>query len=71
MDDNFVNLDSSKFKCDESFLLCDTKFKSTLLIQDGYIKINFLKEKPNFWWRFWYWALLGWKWEDIKGKINE
>jgi hypothetical protein len=23
------------------------------------------KIRPNFWWRFWQWALLGWKWRNI------
>lgn len=21
--------------------------------------------KPNWWWRLWQWALLGWRWEDV------
>ena len=21
---------------------------------------------PNWWWRLWYWVLLGWKWERIE-----
>ena len=21
---------------------------------------------PNWWWRIWYWVLLGWKWERIE-----
>lgn len=21
--------------------------------------------RPNAWWRFWQWALLGWTWEEI------
>lgn len=42
------------------------KFESTLFIHDDDgIICQFPKPKPNWWWRFWYWALLGWKWKDI------
>jgi hypothetical protein len=22
--------------------------------------------RPNWWWRMWYWLLLGWKWEKVE-----
>jgi hypothetical protein len=28
-------------------------------------KIEYRKSPPNRWWRFWYWALLGWRWEKV------
>jgi len=39
--------------------------KSELLIHNGSFRIRFPSEKPCLWWRFWYWALLGWRWRDI------
>ncbi len=38
--------------------------KSALLIRD-LVRIESPKPPPNFWWRFWYWALLGWTWERL------
>lgn len=32
------------------------------------LNANFFVEqptRPNAWWRFWQWALLGWTWEKI------
>ena len=29
--------------------------------------IDTVDELPNAWRRFWYWALLGWRWESITG----
>lgn len=28
-------------------------------------KIEYHETPPNRWRRFWYWALLGWKWEKV------
>lgn len=36
--------------------------KSVLIIQDS-LKIESRRPIPNWWRRFWYWALLGWRWE--------
>lgn len=31
------------------------------------LQIDYMGDVPNRWWRFWYWLLLGWRWE----KLNE
>lgn len=36
--------------------------KSVLLI-GTVIRIESQEPPPNLWWRFWYWALLGWSWK--------
>ena len=43
------------------------KNKSRLLIhqRDGLI-VWFTHPMPNAWRRFWYWALLGWRWESVE-----
>ena len=38
-----------------------------LSIQDDVILIGTSRPLPNRWRRFWYWALLGWRWERIDG----
>jgi len=41
------------------------EYKSVLLIHNGSFRIQFPRKKPCLWWRFWYWALLGWRWRDL------
>jgi hypothetical protein len=41
------------------------KHKSRLLMLGHDIMFNFTKPMPNPFRRFWYWALLGWRWEKI------
>jgi hypothetical protein len=31
----------------------------------GPIQVETSKNPPNWWWRFWYWALLGWTWRKL------
>jgi hypothetical protein len=38
--------------------------RSVLIIGDAF-RIESRQEIPNLWERFWYWALLGWKWERL------
>lgn len=45
--------------------LTDKKMKSALEIHGSAIRFEYSKEKPNPWWRFWQWVLLGWKWIDL------
>jgi len=37
--------------------------------------VTFTHPKPNCWWRFWQFFLLGWKWKDVtppnKGVMGE
>jgi hypothetical protein len=40
--------------------------KSRLLIMHGEFTIDFTHQRPIFWWRVWYWLLLGWKWKAIR-----
>ena len=30
------------------------------------VAVNSSYHRPNLWRRFWYWALLGWRWEVIE-----
>ncbi len=39
------------------------EIRSHLVIHDGF-EVNFPKEMPGPWYRFWYWILLGWKWRE-------
>ena len=42
------------------------QYKSELIItDDDGIVIKFTKQIPGPWRRFWYWALLGWRWRDL------
>ena len=38
-------------------------YKSTLKINND-VRISFIQNKPNWWWRFWQRVLLGFRWED-------
>lgn len=38
--------------------------RSILYIHD-LVKLECPDRPPNRWWRFWHWALLGWKWEKL------
>lgn len=38
--------------------------KSRLIINQNFC-IYYQINQPNRWFRFWSWALLGWKWEDL------
>lgn len=38
--------------------------KSELVINKE-MHVGFWKAKPSWWWRLWYWILLGWKWRDV------
>ena len=29
------------------------------------VRVGFIARRPNVWRRFWHWALLGWKWENL------
>ena len=40
--------------------------QSSLIVGEEYA-LRFTKPKPNRWRRFWYWALLGWRWIDGAG----
>ena len=40
------------------------RYKSQVTLNCGY-RILFEQSKPNAFWRFWYWFLLGWKWENL------
>ena len=47
----------------------EPKYLSKLYIlpgKDPGLTINNVKPKPNLWWRFWQWLLLGWEWEDVR-----
>lgn len=35
----------------------------SVLYASPYIRLEGPHPMPNWWWRFWYWALLGWKWK--------
>lgn len=37
--------------------------KSTLIMHDSFLIFEFPTPMPNIWHRFWYWFLLGWRWE--------
>ncbi|MDD5517879.1 MAG: hypothetical protein PHV98_00825 [Candidatus Omnitrophica bacterium] len=39
-------------------------YKSKLVLMPEF-SIMFVTKKPNWWWRFWQWFLLGWRWEDV------
>jgi len=30
------------------------------------ITVSYEEPMPNWWWRMWYWLLLGWKWKKLK-----
>jgi len=38
--------------------------QSALIIGDA-MRIESEQPRPNRWRRFWYWALLGWRWEEL------
>jgi len=41
-------------------------FKSELIIGESLITVRQKKDMPCLWWRFWYWALLGWTWRKVE-----
>jgi hypothetical protein len=42
-----------------------TKQLSRLIIWPD-LSVTLTTPKPNRWIRFWHWALLGWRWEDVE-----
>ena len=40
------------------------KPKARLNINEGFL-IESVEKRPNAWWRFWQYFLLGWKWEKL------
>ena len=38
--------------------------RSVLFIHN-LVKLECPDPPPNAWWRFWHWALLGWRWEKL------
>lgn len=41
-----------------------SKYLSKLIISPN-VCFYFEHKKPNIWWRFWQYILLGWRWENI------
>ena len=50
--------------------LLPSSAQSRLMIADGTLCFELAKPPPCAWWRFWQWALLGWRWVDLR-KANE
>lgn len=38
----------------------------TVLHCSGCLTVGGIEPMPNWWRRFWYWALLGWWWEEVE-----
>lgn len=38
---------------------------SAVEMHGGHIRFEFPKRMPCWWWRLWYWVLLGWTWTDL------
>lgn len=45
-------------------VLTNPKLVSRLEVCDG-LEFQFVKPKPNAFWRLWQYLLLGWKWSDV------
>jgi hypothetical protein len=39
-------------------------YQAVLIINENF-RIGTQTKKPNIFWRFWQYALLGWRWEDM------
>jgi hypothetical protein len=37
----------------------------SVLHASAYLRLAGPEPMPNWWWRLWYWVLLGWKWERL------
>ena len=46
---------------ESSLTFCVKDAKSEVLVTDGF-RIQSAKPMPNWWRRFWYFSLLGWRW---------
>ena len=55
---------------DHDIAFCFNSAQSRLMIADGTLCFELTKPPPCAWWRFWQWALLGWRWIDLR-KANE
>jgi hypothetical protein len=60
-----------KHKCDRQVntlytIVQPPKVIGTLIIHHIRYEVTEKQGWPNTWRRFWYWALLGWKWEKAK-----
>jgi hypothetical protein len=66
-----------KVRTDEKFTLglsttLNPTYKSELIIlDDDAIVIRYTRPTPNWWRRFWYWALLGWRWRKVNKFIDK
>ena len=49
----------------EEYKITLPKLESKLYLHVDLVYASGVK-KPNLWWRFWQYTLLGWKWEDYK-----
>lgn len=43
---------------------CNTPLSKLYITKN--VVYHFTYKKPNLWWRFWQYTLLGWKWENYK-----
>lgn len=58
--------DKSFMVTNKAMELVNPKPKSRMIIVDeNILAIETLKDRPNCFWRFWQWLLLGIKWEKI------
>ena len=55
---------------DSGATFCFRSAQSRLVMADGSLHFELAKPPPCAWWRFWQWALLGWRWVDLR-KANE
>ena len=51
---------------EETSALFFKEHKSELRMNGDSIVFNFTDPMPNWWWRMWYYLLLGWRWKEVK-----
>lgn len=52
--------------CDHDIAFCVNSAQSRLRMAGGSLCFELTKSPPCAWWRFWQWALLGWRWSDLR-----
>ena len=58
-------MDDARIYCRPAPLEIKLECTTALLHVSPSFIIHTAHPPPNRWWRFWQWALLGWKWERI------
>ena len=62
----FAAVEAGNVACHLDVVPSSHSVQSRLVMADGTLCFELVKPPPCAWWRFWQWALLGWRWVDLR-----